>query len=178
MSRPNYDCSQSPLPRVPTRVPSITATPATAVVTSMTAAHVIVAVTSMPEPATRQPVPTLQHGRHGHSHLTSILSTTFAWRIAASTPWPHLVAAPFLPPSLTLLLLVQLKLLVVPQSHQANRNSPGFLATSPLAELRKVVFVIEKEGRGWGWEWELKPGRSRGKRCKRGMGSRSDWEVG
>lgn len=52
------------------------------------------------------------------------------------------------------------------------------LPTSPTAGLREVVFVIEKEGTGWAWEWELKPGRSRGKRYKKGMESRGDGGVG
>lgn len=96
----------------------------------------------------------------------------FSQGTAAVLARPYSLAPPFLPPSLILLPLVRLKLLVAPQNHQATqRNSPGFLATSPIAELWEVVFVTEKEGTGWGWEWELKAGGSRRKRYKRGMES-------
>lgn len=94
-------------------------------------------------------------------------------------PWPYSRVPPCLPPSVILPPLVHSSCwLLLRTTRQTHRPSPDFLATCPIAELWEVVRVTEREGTSWGWEWEPKPGRSRGKRYKRGMESSGDGGLG
>ena len=120
-SWPDSHGSQLPLPSMPAGVPSITNDhPATALVTSIPAARVIITVTATPNPATWQPVPTSQHDRPRQPHPASILSMTFSRGIASMMARPRSAVPAFLPPSLIWPPLVRLKLLVAPQNRQTN----------------------------------------------------------